>query len=1257
MAQHSHLAENGEIPRYVSNQEMYRVIFLKYDRRLQGNIRVHELSHDTAKFKESIPDDEDSGTMWDMHEVRVAKTKCNGFLWRLDEANKATAARIIVEDRVFTEILRQKYEIEKTQHLILKDWDEPLTPGQPDVVDLSGELIIDESHFRDVLHQADALMETESQVAMGLIGHNLQQELESQEYPQHQSFTQLIEDDDLILGHKPNASLEGSTLSSASVGQDLLRNRSKVANDQQKSAMRQEIERTTNIRVQKLQKKYDQRCLDIQNLEEENALNTRNLEGVEAALEKLKKTCKSLTTKLSNQEKNLVATEAELEASKQDFEAHLQICTAERKEREKENSELSWKLKTAEDQLKETEQQMTAVQQRLDDYDESHEMMSTNQRAEINSLLDNHKIEMAKLQEKYTQEKTQKEYYDQRCQRQVNEITVLHGQFEDEHQDKLLEKEAREVLQARLEESEQQNVHNLDHIENLETQIEETEDRIVRNNDLAEEQRASERDTLQTEITLAKQELANQRRHFEADLEARQSSHQTEIRDLLQRHLNQNEIAEMQQNLLKQQLETEKRSLRQNSSEVNLGHWQKVAEENHRKAINAMAEIVELNQTVERLTQQMVTERNHHQAMAVQNVQEQARHTQNLANQVQILQGQVHDASLSYQQERRRRMEVEGTLQSHDTWCPNNQAVNQDQPYYGLDNYPPLGSNYQHGNTDGMNQYYDQNVGQDYQEEPRGNPATARSGRAPNLTYQPQESLAPQELTVHPVIEVRESNQTREPQENQQIVTTQMLRESLNQTRPVAQQHGMEHVLSQMAKNLEQLHQVGTKDYAYSKFSGKPGTINIKDWINRMEESMTPDMSEEMKIKNLLKYLDPKVDVLNNIINAQFVSYSALTRHLKASFGLKQQPFTLSDWSKTRRWAGNTIFDWLNSPDGLMLVQQTSIKWDTQQYTDDEILVVVNNLLKFVPRSALEDYMDDDNYAWDCNKFRAIKIHTLMVRLGQSELNDPHKWAIINDRLPKGSGSKLGFQLNSINTNQPATTSRGKGRGRGGRGGYNQGRNPSSQDFKQNPQQDPQNQFGTNSNPRGGYIPRGSKRGGFDNRAFKENSNKDYSIGNWNSSKDKEIQNWANSNDSNRGRNSHGPNKWNQQHQQNQNPAQRTQDGYYHNKGNKSNRGSKRGGYKDRTRRINAIENEDYEDYQEYDNTQQYTQSQNQDQYQQNPQIVSNIQRQGQDHQAFRGTSQVMDVTPKNWRAPLESEENSQRVGVVRYSDKNPYRK
>ena len=108
MAQHSHLAENGEIPRYVSNQELYRVIFLKYDRRLQGNIRVHELSHDTAKFKESIPDDEDSGTMWDMHEVRVAKTKCNGFLWRLDEANKATAARIIVEDRVFTEILRQK---------------------------------------------------------------------------------------------------------------------------------------------------------------------------------------------------------------------------------------------------------------------------------------------------------------------------------------------------------------------------------------------------------------------------------------------------------------------------------------------------------------------------------------------------------------------------------------------------------------------------------------------------------------------------------------------------------------------------------------------------------------------------------------------------------------------------------------------------------------------------------------------------------------------------------------------------------------------------------------------------------------------------------------------------------------------------------------------------------------------------------------------------------------------------------------------
>ena len=62
----------------------------------------------------------------------------------------------------------------------------------------------------------------------------------------------------------------------------------------------------------------------------------------------------------------------------------------------------------------------------------------------------------------------------------------------------------------------------------------------------------------------------------------------------------------------------------------------------------------------------------------------------------------------------------------------------------------------------------------------------------------------------------------------------------------------MKEVLDGIVKNLQNLHQVGTKDYAYAKFSGKAGTINIKDWLNRMEDDHTPDMSDEVKFKNLL---------------------------------------------------------------------------------------------------------------------------------------------------------------------------------------------------------------------------------------------------------------------------------------------------------------------------------------------------------------------------------------------------------------------
>ena len=257
-------------------------------------------------------------------------------------------------------------------------------------------------------------------------------------------------------------------------------------------------------------------------------------------------------------------------------------------------------------------------------------------------------------------------------------------------------------------------------------------------------------------------------------------------------------------------------------------------------------------------------------------------------------------------------MEVEGTLHSHDTWCQNIQEVNQ-QPYYNVDDFPPLGNNDQQGNTDGMNQYYDQNEYY-YQENQRENQPTTRSEGAPTPIQHHQEPAVQAELTVDPVMEVTETiNQVAIP--------------------PEIQQNGFKQVLDEVVKNLQNLHQTGSKDYAYAKFSGKAGTINIKDWLNRMEQDHTPDMSDEVKIKNLLKHMDHKVDILSNIINAEFNSYPALTSHLRASFGLKRQPANLSDWGYARRWEGTSVLDWLNTPNGLMLVQQTSIKWDEGKYT------------------------------------------------------------------------------------------------------------------------------------------------------------------------------------------------------------------------------------------------------------------------------------------------------------------------------------
>ena len=144
MAQYAHLAEDGKIPRYIPIQDHYKVVLLKYDRRTVANVKTQPLCHTSTIFKESIQDDEDPDTIWDMHEVMVSKTKCKGYLWRVDDENRANAIRIIVEDRVFAEILRPLYMVNQTQYLIHRNWDESLTPGQPVVVDISGGLKLED---------------------------------------------------------------------------------------------------------------------------------------------------------------------------------------------------------------------------------------------------------------------------------------------------------------------------------------------------------------------------------------------------------------------------------------------------------------------------------------------------------------------------------------------------------------------------------------------------------------------------------------------------------------------------------------------------------------------------------------------------------------------------------------------------------------------------------------------------------------------------------------------------------------------------------------------------------------------------------------------------------------------------------------------------------------------------------------------------------------------------------------------------------
>ena len=72
------------------------------------------------------------------------------------------------------------------------------------------------------MHQADAMMGLDSQESMDQLNQSLQQELDSETFPEYQTFTQAIPDQ-LSLIHEPSTLLESPTQSSTSVGQQLLR--------------------------------------------------------------------------------------------------------------------------------------------------------------------------------------------------------------------------------------------------------------------------------------------------------------------------------------------------------------------------------------------------------------------------------------------------------------------------------------------------------------------------------------------------------------------------------------------------------------------------------------------------------------------------------------------------------------------------------------------------------------------------------------------------------------------------------------------------------------------------------------------------------------------------------------------------------------------------------------------------------------------------------------------------------------------------
>ena len=218
-------------------------------------------------------------------------------------------------------------------------------------------------------------------------------------------------------------------------------------------------------------------------------------------------------------------------------------------------------------------------------------------------------------------------------------------------------------------------------------------------------------------------------------------------------------------------------------------------------------------------------------------------------------------------------------------------------------------------------------------------------------------------------------------------------------------------------QNIDSPSTSNTKDTSFLTFRGGiTGSMQIHDWISRMNGKLAenPSWNEEQQFMFLVKHLDKENPKLKGIINGGMVSWTHMQATLNILYAsVDSRSFNVADWVKAKRYRGTTMKNWVSTPNGTRLCNQTAKRWNAKKLSQDEMTIIMDKIKLMVPASVLEIYITPEG-EWDTPALLSMEFMVFFHKLTRHEETHISDWYYFNNKLDSPKDNNQDYFVNSV---------------------------------------------------------------------------------------------------------------------------------------------------------------------------------------------------------------------------------------------------